>query len=357
MEVIHLHHATPERPSLAARLRLVHNSAMEMSDARALNGVILSLYREGREVPLSRYRAWALEQVAAVIGFDSACWGSASTEPPALHEMHLHHCEHGIVEAYARCSRHDFFRAALLADPGTAINLGDLAARETYLRSPLYRNFGRRFKVEWALGTLLIERTTSLNEFLTLWRHDPWLPFSETERQFKELLMPHLAATHRAAWLRHFLRLPGHVKQAWAVVDRRGLLREASPSFVALLRQHWPAGSGSILPEALAASVQAGEAHVVGAWRLEVSDCGEYRFVLARSTGALAQLSVREREIARRYASGETHSAIARALSLSPATVRNHVAHCFRKLGVGNKVELALRLDSGTSRLPTGMAE
>ncbi|MCM8613461.1 LuxR family transcriptional regulator [Accumulibacter sp.] len=345
------------RRPLAARRRLVHNPVMEMADARLLNGVILSLYREGREVPLGRYRAWALEQVATVIGFDCACWGSASADPPALHEMHLHNCDRGIVEAYARCSEHDFFRAALIADPGTAISLGDLVARETYLRSTFYRRFGRRFRIEWALGTLLRERTTALHEFLTLWRQDPWPPFSETDRQLKELLMPHLAATHRAAWLRHFLRLPGHVNQAWAVVDRRGLLREASPSFVALLRQHWPACSGSILPEPLAVSVQAGDAHVVGAWRLDVSDCGEYRFVLARSTGALAQLSVREREIARRYASGETHSAIARALSLSPATVRNHVAHCFRKLGVGSKVELALRLDSATSRLPTGMAE
>ncbi len=346
-----------ERRRLAARLRLVHNSAMEMADARALNAVILSLYREGREVPLGRYRAWALEQVAALIGFDSACWGSASAEPPALHGMHLHHCDDGLIEAYARCGEHDFFRAALLANPGTAISLGDLVARDTYRRSTLYRDFGRRYRIEWALGTLLPERTTSLHEFLILWRHDPSSPFSETERQLKELLMPHLAATHRAAWLRHFLRRPSHVNQAWAVVDRRGLLRDASPSFVALLRQHWPACSGSILPEPLLASVQAGDAHVVGAWRLDVGDCGEYRFVLARSTGALAQLSVREREIARRYASGETHSAIARALSLSPATVRNHVAHCFRKLGVGNKVELARRLDAGTSRLSTGMAE
>ncbi|TXI77147.1 MAG: hypothetical protein E6Q43_01475, partial [Dokdonella sp.] len=98
-----------ERPPLAAGRRLVHNRDMDMAAARALNGVILSLYREGREVPPSRYRAWALERVAAVIGFDSACWGSASADPPAVHELHLHHCEDGIVEAYARCGEHDFF--------------------------------------------------------------------------------------------------------------------------------------------------------------------------------------------------------------------------------------------------------
>ena len=330
---------------------------MEMADAQALNRVILSLYREGREVPLGRYRAWALEQIGSLLDFDSACWGNASADPPALHEMHLHNCDRRIVEAYAGCSENDFLRAALVAHPGTAISLGDLATRETYLQSRLYRQFGRRLKVEWALGTLLIERTSSLYEFLTLWRHDPRRPFSESERQIKELVMPHLAATHRAVWLRHFLRLPGHLSQAWAVVDRRGFLREASPPFVACLRRHWPAWSGSQLPEALAAGLQAGPAHVVGSWRFDVTDCGEFRFVLVRSTGPLAQLSGREREIAVRYASGETHAVIASALALSPATVRNHIAHSFRKLGVSNKVELALRLEAAVQRLPAGMAE
>ncbi|MBN8454255.1 MAG: helix-turn-helix transcriptional regulator [Candidatus Accumulibacter sp.] len=330
---------------------------MEMADARALNGVILSLYREGREVPLSCYRAWALEQVASLIAFDSACWGSAAAEPPALHEIHLHNCDRRIVEAYTRCSEDDFFRAALLARPGTAVSLGDLVARDAYLQSTLYRKFGRRFQVEWALGTLLVQRTASLHEFLTLWRHDPGLPFSETERQFKELLMPHLAATHRAAWLRHFLRPPGHLNQAWAVVDRRGLLREASPAFIAALRRHWPTWRGSRLPEPLAAAAQAGHVHVAGVLRFDVTAGDDFRFVLIRSTGALAQLSAREREIALRYASGETHSAIAGALALSPATVRNHIAHCFRKLGVSNKVELALRLEGAVPRPPTGMVE
>jgi DNA-binding NarL/FixJ family response regulator len=57
-----------------------------------------------------------------------------------------------------------------------------------------------------------------------------------------------------------------------------------------------------------------------------------------------AKWSLREREIAARHAKGETHS-IAVALSLSPATLRNHLAHCFKKLGVSNKVELASRLE------------
>lgn len=45
-----------------------------------------------------------------------------------------------------------------------------------------------------------------------------------------------------------------------------------------------------------------------------------------------------------RYAHGETYAAIAKALLISPSTVRNHIAHCYRKLAVNNKVELAQRV-------------
>lgn len=56
------------------------------------------------------------------------------------------------------------------------------------------------------------------------------------------------------------------------------------------------------------------------------------------------KLTLREREIATRYAQGETYAVIAAALGLSPSTVRNHLAHCYRKLNVNNKAELALRI-------------
>lgn len=41
--------------------------------------------------------------------------------------------------------------------------------------------------------------------------------------------------------------------------------------------------------------------------------------------------------VAHRYASGETHKEIAAALHIAPATVRNHLAAIYRKLGVRNK--------------------
>ena len=53
--------------------------------------------------------------------------------------------------------------------------------------------------------------------------------------------------------------------------------------------------------------------------------------------GKPSKLSERERMIAERYAGGESYKDIAEALYIAPATVRNHLAAIYRKLGVNGK--------------------
>ena len=74
---------------------------------------------------------------------------------------------------------------------------------------------------------------------------------------------------------------------------------------------------------------------------INVRQNNNLRFLEVMATGPLNGLTARESEIVARYAGGETYLAIAAALSLSPTTVRNHISHCFQKLGVKNKAELA----------------
>jgi DNA-binding CsgD family transcriptional regulator len=59
-----------------------------------------------------------------------------------------------------------------------------------------------------------------------------------------------------------------------------------------------------------------------------------------RRVPGLAQLSGRELDIVRRLLTGDRVPAIAKALFLSPSTVRNHLARVYRKLGVGTQQEL-----------------
>lgn len=158
-----------------------------MSNAQTLNRLILSLYREGREVPLGSFRGWALDQIQGMIAFDSAWWGNAAANPPVLHDMYLHNCERGILDAYAVQMEQDPFRAALLSGSGVAVNLSDLNdPRALCADVLLYRDFARHFKLECALGTLLIEPASSLYEFLIVWRHDCGARFRRTNVATKQ---------------------------------------------------------------------------------------------------------------------------------------------------------------------------
>jgi DNA-binding NarL/FixJ family response regulator len=59
--------------------------------------------------------------------------------------------------------------------------------------------------------------------------------------------------------------------------------------------------------------------------------------------GALALLSPRECEIVQLLLDGRRVQAIAAQLVVSQSTVRNHLAHAFKKLGVHSQQELLLR--------------
>lgn len=55
------------------------------------------------------------------------------------------------------------------------------------------------------------------------------------------------------------------------------------------------------------------------------------------------ELTGREREVLALIASGQSNSAIAQALSLSPKTVRNHISSVFSKLRVADRAEAIIR--------------
>lgn len=62
---------------------------------------------------------------------------------------------------------------------------------------------------------------------------------------------------------------------------------------------------------------------------------------LVQAPSAAANLSPRETEVAQLAACGLGDKDIARRLGISPTTVRTHIDHAYRKLGVNNRVALA----------------
>lgn len=113
---------------------------------------------------------------------------------------------------------------------------------------------------------------------------------------------------------------------------RQGFLREASAAFIARLGSVWPDWNGSALPEALASCVRIGSGCVVRHVRFNVRCGGQLRYVVKTARAAERSVAAPNARSPSVMPAGDTYSAIAASLVLSPATVRNHIAHCFREL-------------------------
>lgn len=69
-------------------------------------------------------------------------------------------------------------------------------------------------------------------------------------------------------------------------------------------------------------------------------------------TDPLADLSLREQEVANLVATGATNVEVAEALAVSPKTIERHVTNILAKLGVRNRTELAARLRGAGTGFP-----
>lgn len=73
--------------------------------------------------------------------------------------------------------------------------------------------------------------------------------------------------------------------------------------------------------------------------------------VTAQPNGAGGpQLSVREQEVLQQIARGASNKEIARALDIAETTVKIHVQHILRKLGVSSRVQAAVAAHQGAGR-------
>lgn len=317
----------------------------------SINDLIVGLYRYGRDVPMARFQAWALDRVREVIDFDSALWRAGGDLP--RDSICVQGQPASLMEEYVRegWQARDFVRAQCAAHPGITVNMADMTTAEGWHRMAMYRKFARRYSIEGVLCTHLVDPNRAVKEVVSLWRHDALRPFTEAERLAKQLLMPHLAESLRANRLWHFAtstRAPGSPSAAMAVCDRGGRLHDSTSAFTRAVRAEWPQWTGANLPPPLVASFAAGRFRGERT-EVEVQPLGDQWLLSARSIGAERQLGQRELQVARMYAQGLTYRAIAERLGVSPATVRNQLRSGFAKLGVSSKLELARRLERSGS--------
>jgi DNA-binding NarL/FixJ family response regulator len=124
-----------------------------------------------------------------------------------------------------------------------------------------------------------------------------------------------------------------HVVRALALGASGFILKDTSPAMIVEAIQKVAAGEPMLSPSVTAALIR----QVVDA-RSTGMNAHRARTAAAR----LASLSERERDVAVAVGQGKSNAEIAGDLFMSLATVKAHVSHIFVKMGVANRVQIAI---------------
>lgn len=252
-----------------------------------------------------------------------------------------------MIENYERIKHHDTVGFEAFSRLGRTLNAA--LTTDSYWQTRFHPDamaHVKRYGMEHVLATIIADPVLRLFTAVSFYRADPGQPFTETERIFKQNLMPHLAEgwnINRFNFM-HSLRKDGtQPDHARAICDKKGVLHNASQSFASLMLAEWPDWQGPQLPSVVLDTLSGeglrkynGHGIVI-----KIKELNDMLLISVRRKSTVDQLSQREFDVARRFGRGMNFRKIADELHIAPVTVRNHLQAIYTKLGVGNKVELA----------------
>lgn len=172
-------------------------------------------------------------------------------------------------------------------------------------------------------------------------RHD--VRFSQADAAHLHGLWAHLSRALVLNRTRHLQRKNLEQNKdaaASGLITMEGHIQIADARFYELLDHEWSILAPESLPEIVMEMLRAGK--VFRGQKIEISMMQRNGFNRCRiiPIKTLDVLSPREFVIARRFSNGMSHKQIARELGISHHTVRNQLAHTYRKLNVHDKLSL-----------------
>lgn len=291
------------------------------------------------------YRIRVLERLSEAVPFTSAAWatGALTGGGPAFHTVTLWNQPPQLLADYEAIKHLDPLFAASAQQPGRAV----CATARTRLPEA-FMPFVERYRLEQAMSTMHTDPRSLLLTGISVWRDDRTAPFTPADAEMMEAAFPHLMElASRRVLAEMIVADRALVRGWWAAADATGRLHSAGAGFVESLVGEFPDWQGPDLPEPLRDAVRTGTAARLSltARAVRIVPRGELVAVHLRPRHALDELTPRQREIVDLVAQGLTHRDIAARLVLSPATARNHIAHAYERLGVGNRAALVTLLN------------
>ncbi|OBX18607.1 helix-turn-helix transcriptional regulator [Erythrobacter sp. QSSC1-22B] len=301
-----------------------------------LSDFLLELYHDVSEFGPDELRRRVLRNLQDIVPFDFAVWGGGLADGRLVTDLTVLDQSPAVLGEWESVAERDAFCDITLGNLGTTARFDDVP---NYRADMAYNEHWRRFGASQMMATIVSEQSDGYVSFVGLCAADRHWKFTEDQRAFKQMLMPHLSQAmrvNRELWgqgdtLEH---------EAVALVGNDGTILSVQGPFRDLAQNAWGGRVASIPREAMASLRRAGrwEGDTV---RARMSPFGSKYFVHLSVVSVLTRLSRRESQVAELFASGLSGKQVARELGTAPSTVRNQIVRIYEKLGVSNKAALA----------------
>ena len=311
---------------------------------------LLKLYRGVTYIPTGEFKDWALNETKLLIPFDtSVCWtdiqNSRETDRQGI-RIHLHNLDYEFISSWLLYRHDDKLPLAQHLNIDQAFNVN---VTSSYSDTDLLDYHYKRFGIEHIVSMATINSDTRLLHTISLHRSNINQPFTEIERALTEVIFSHLFEAVNKNWLANLPQLfPGNQcnnLSSIATCNSCGILQFALPAFIATCRHEWPKWMGPTLPEVVKLSMQNGSLKFIGRKIvISMSHLNDLFLLRARPKLAADELSLRELEVALKFASGSDYKTIALELSVSPSTIKGHLNKIYTKLEINEKASLVTEI-------------
>ena len=307
----------------------------------------LPLYEQSLQGDPAAYARTAFDWLQAHLAFEAGMLVTSRVGEPAFLDAHFTGFPDlpALMASWQRVAHLDLLAPQLVAQPGVARRHDrDDPALAGPAFAPLHEHL-RRFGIEYTLCIALPGAEPKFLTVIILVRSANGQRASAAELARLARIAPRVAETYAACRRMALLRLPAAGLQPLnlARVNAQGAYVQTTASYCELMWAGAAPQNVHVEPAALQALTRGqswplpGRGLTLHGQRAPDGDGWLLRLSTSR---AADELSPREREIARRFASGASNTDIARALAISPATVRNHLSHVYAKLAVSHRAGL-----------------
>jgi len=316
-----------------------------------LSYLILDLYDEAQNCPVSEFAGRSLDKIKKILKFDSAGIASFAAGPDGavnanaayVYNQPLEKITYrqgniptGQILSNGGVLSRDPMIAACWQDRGRSRTtpLSAMAADEEL------KNYNRKFDTIQILTIALRSPSYRKADYVSLWRAGSKNTFESKDAKLADFLLPHL---HKSIDINKKILDPQGRENTVLFCSRDGFIHFIDDAIIRILQDEWNEWTPPILPRVFLDSLmQSGKRQYLGRAIVASAETVTDFIVIRIARNPVGSMLTRaEFKVALWASEGMSYKEIGRAQGVSPSTVRNQLHNVYSKTGLSGKVELA----------------